>query len=335
MTLPPTLDLLTAWDNARPRTQQTAMGMSALGSCRRQAGYHLQGYESDPEFVPQKVQAMLGTAIHEAAAAGAKLLVPEAMAENLEVEFGGLKGHPDIYYQGVVRDIKTVGYAMVLESRKLNGPPDRERYQVHTYGAGLLLAGYDVHTVEIDYIDRSSGAEWIFSEPWSLGVVAEAMGWLDDVRNASVSLLSRDYRPESAFCLSCPFFRRCWDAEPGRDPRSVLFRDNPDAALWAAQLERSNAMRKEAEAEGDDARGALDALRTVSRPGESEDIEVPGLDHLIRFSVSRGRTSPDMARIAVDYARAGTGADGKPFRPPMRVGEPVVKVTLVRKGSTR
>jgi hypothetical protein len=90
------------------------------------------------------------------------------------------------------------------------------------------------------------------------------------------------------------------------------------------QLDSARAMRKLAEERIADAQGALDALRSVSRPGESEDIEVPGLDKLIRFRVNKPKTSPDMATIAVDYARAGA-------RPPFKVGEPVVNVTLVKR----
>jgi hypothetical protein len=104
----------------------------------------------------------------------------------------------------------------------------------------------------------------------------------------------------------------------------VLFVDNQDAAEWATRLEAAQVMRKAAESAEADGKGALGALRTVSMPGESEDVEVPGLDKLIRFRVSRGRTSPDMPAIAVDYARAGA-------RPPMKVGEPVVSVTLVKR----
>src|SRR5438034_1072354 len=128
------------------------MGMSKLGSCRRQAGYHVQGFPADEGFTESKIQAILGTSIHYAAAEAARAFVPGAQTESLEVRFGGLVGHPDIYLDGVLRDIKTVGFALQLEQRRQLGPPQRERFQVHTYGAGLVMAGYEVHTVEIDYI---------------------------------------------------------------------------------------------------------------------------------------------------------------------------------------
>jgi len=340
--LPTTTGFLLAWDAGRPRTQQAEMGMSALGSCRRQAGYHLQGYEADEGFQFSGIQAVLGSAIHQVAADAARKLAgrpahtghdiqathgeaaPQILIENVEVRFGGLTGHPDLYYDGIVRDIKTLGYTMQLEDRRQRGPRQRERWQVHTYGAGLIIAGYPVRTVQLDYVARDSGQEYLHEEPFDAAVVGEAMTWLEDVRKTTAELLPRDYRPDSATCRSCPYFRRCWNAEPGTDDRHVLFIDNPDAAFWAQKLEAARAVKKRAEADEADARGALDALRSVQRPGEREEIAVPGMERVIRFRVGRGRSSPDMAKIAVDYRNAG-GA-----RPPMKQGEPVISVNLVK-----
>ena len=308
------------------------MGVSGLGSCRRQAGYHLHGYPQDEEYEPEGIQNVIGTAIHDALAEAARLFLPSAHAEKLEIRFGGLVGHPDLLMDGIVRDYKSVGYAMQLEQRRQQGPPLRERYQVHVYGAGLRMAGFEVHTVQIDYIDRGSGDEYLFEEPWDFEVVRGAMAWLEDVRTAPVELLNRDYRPESGFCQHCPWFRQCWNAEPGKDPRSVLFRDDPDAALWMTRLDKAQRIGKEADAAEADAKGALDALRTVTRPGESEDVAVPGAERAIRFTVKKGRQSPDMPRIAVDYANA-TPPGAPVIRPPMRTGEPTIGIRLVKRTS--
>lgn len=323
MSLPSATTLLLALDAQRPRTLQKEMGMSSLGSCRRRAGYDAQGYEPDPEFEDNGIQAILGTAVHEALAAAARLVLPGSYAEELEVSFGGLKGHPDLLCAGTVRDYKTLGYAMQLEDRRQRGPQERERWQAHTYGAGLIVSGFPVEWVEIDYIARDSGEEYLFREPFSIDAVEAAMAWLKDIRETSVALLPRDYRPDSATCRSCRFFRRCWDAEPGADDRHALFLDNPDAAQWAQRLEAARARKKLAESDEADARGALDQLRSVGQPGQREEIAVPGLAKLIRFSVKRGRESPDMPRIAMDYKRAGA-------RPPMKRGDPVVSVALVK-----
>ena len=324
MVLPTTTELLLAWDAQRPRSQQTEMGMSKLGSCRRQAGYHQHGYPADADYKPSGIQNVIGTSVHETAAQAARMFLPAARTESLEVRFGGMLGHPDLYLDGVVRDIKTVGYALQLEQRRQLGPPLRERFQVHTYGAGLIVAGYPVHTVQIDYIDRGSGEEYLFEEPFSAEVVSEAMAWLEDVRTADVNMLPRDFRPDSAFCKGCPYFTRCWEAPRGTDDRTVLFNDDPDAARWALTLAEGQAMRKRGETLADDAKGALDHLRSVTRPGDVEYIEVPGLDKVIRFRMNKGKTSPDMPVIAKDYERAGA-------RPPMKTGEPVATVALVKR----
>jgi hypothetical protein len=323
VSLPTTTELLLAWDARRPRSLQSEMGMSKLGSCRRQAGYHLQGWPQDEEYKPRKIQAVLGTAIHETAKAAARMFLPRARAESLEVHFAGLKGHPDLYLDGVLRDIKTLGYSIQLQNRQQLGPTRQDRWQSHTYAAALIMEGMEVHTIEIDYIARDSGDEWIFSEPFDMGAVEEAMAWLEDVRTADIAMLPRDFRPESVTCQDCPWFRECWQAEPGRDPRSVLFYDNPDAADWGRKLKDAQARYKAAEGDVRDAKGALDVLRTVSRPGEKEYVAVPGLEEEIRFAVNRGKRSFDGAQIAIDYKNAGA-------RPPMQVGEPVITVALVK-----
>jgi hypothetical protein len=265
----------------------------------------------------------MGTAIHEAAAAAARLLLPGARAEDLTVHFGGLMGHVDLYRDGRLRDIKTKGFTLQVENVRQNGPSKGERFQVHTYAAGAILAGLEVHTVELAFLARDSGEEYLFSEPFSMEVVGEAMAWLEDVRRTPVNLLERDFRPDSAVCKGCKFFTRCWQMPRGREERTVLFLDNPDIAHWARQLEDAQKAGKKAGEDEKDARGALEALRTVSRPGEKEYIAVPGVDKVVRISMNKGRRTPDMPQIANDYKRAGA-------RPPMRTGDPVVKIALVK-----
>lgn len=319
--LPTTREMLLAFDAQRPRTQQKEMGMSALGGCRRAAGYELAGYEPDDDWVNEKVQAVMGTAIHEAAAAGAVILLPAAHAESLTVRFGGLLGHLDLYYQGIVRDIKTKGYSMQIETIRAKGPPQANRYQVHCYGAGLIMAGYEVHTVQLDYLARDSGEEYLFEEPFDPDVVDEAMSWLKTVREAEPEMLPRDYRPDSKVCQSCPFFQRCWRQHREDKGRKVLFLDDPDAAKWGQRLRDAQELAATAKSEIEDAKGAMDHLRSVFRPGDSEDVAVPGLDWVIHFSVTRGRSTPDMEQIADDYKRAGS-------QPPYKLGEPSVRLSL-------
>lgn len=326
--IPTATELLTAWDAERPRSKQAEMGVSGVGDCRRRAGYLLQGHQPDPEYDSRgNIQAILGTAIHQALAEAAHTMCyPEAEvhAEELEIHFAGLTGHPDLFAEPLLRDFKTVGYAMQLERIRLNGPPRQHRWQIHIYGAGLIVAGHRVEVLQLDYISRDTGEEYLWEGPFDIAEVRAAVDWLTQVRTTPVEYLSRDYRPESAICRNCPFYQQCWDAIPERSPRTALWRDWPSGADWAVRLEEAQLARKQAHAAEDDAKGALDALRTVTAPGDTQLVAVPGLDgKVIRFSVTRGRQTPDADQIQADYARVGAAM-------PLKRGEPTVKVTVVR-----
>jgi hypothetical protein len=322
--LPATAELLAAWDAQRPRSRQGGIGMSDLGGCRRRTGYRLAGTPPDDGYADVKTQAQMGTAIHQAAAAGAVLAIPGAQAETLEVEFCGLAGHPDLYHAGTVRDIKTLGYTLQLEKIRRDGARLRDRWQAHCYGAGLIRSGRPVGTVEIDYLCRDSGEEYLFSEPFSPGLVKDAMRWLSTVRNSELHTLPRDYKPDSATCQGCEFFRRCWDTEPGRSPLAVLYRENPGARRWAGLLEDAQERLGRAQEDVEAAKGALDALREISEPGERQELDVGWPGRVVEFRVKRGRRSFDRAQIAMDYKRAGA-------RPPEIRGEPVTECRIVKR----
>lgn len=320
--IPPTTELLLSWDRQRARSQQAELGMSSLGGCRRAAGYTLAG--TPREDTQGSIQAVLGTAIHEIAAQAARLKIgqhPGLQAENLEVHFAGLTGHPDVYAEPMLRDIKTTGRTSTLEAWKAQGPPRRHQWQVMTYAAALILTGRRVSEVELDYIARDSGATWLWSSPFQISLVREAMAWLQAVRETPLEYLARDYRPGSPQCGSCPFFSRCWQeqAVPERDLRSALFVDEPDAALWAKRLEDARERKRQAEADEADARGALDAIRPNTHG--TADVAVPGLGRVLRFSVQKGRTRLDAEAVKADYARVGA-------EPPTITGDPIIKVTL-------
>lgn len=331
MTLPTATELLAAWDSQRPRSQQKTLGMSALGGCRRRAGYMAQGFPEDAGFDKRRnVQAILGTAVHEALVKAAKLdpaLPPGSILDDAVVEFAGVTGHPDLFVEPVLRDFKTIGYATQLAKVKTKGPSRQHRWQVAFYAAALILAGYHVESVEIDYIVRDSGEEYIWSGPFSMDDVRDAMAWLKVVRETHVSKLTRDFRPDSGTCAGCPFYQRCWqkEATPGRNLLTALWNDWPMAASWVGRMEAARELRDEAEQALKDAQGALDRLRTVTEPGESELVEVPGMgDLLLRFSVQWGRLTYDHERIDADYARVGAEV-------PKRRGEPRVSVSVVAK----
>jgi len=323
--IPTTTELLLEWDAHRERSLQAEMGMSALGGCRRQAGYMLAGTEREQSS--GSVQAVMGTAVHETAAEAARQSIkipPHAFVETKDIWFAGLRGHPDLFVEPILRDIKTTGRSSMLALWKAQGPPKRHVWQVSFYGAGLIVDGHKVERLQIDYLARDSGDTWLWEAPFRMEPVREAMNWLTMVRSTPADMLARDFRPGSPQCDSCPFARRCWQdqAVPGRDLRSVLYIENPDAAEWARRLEDARARKKQAEMDEADAKGALDALR----PNDygTADVEVPALDQVIRFQVQKGRSRLDAEQVKADYRRVDA-------TPPMIQGDPVVKISLASK----
>lgn len=256
--------LLLLADQQRPRTLQREIGMSDLGSCRRRTGYKLASTE--PVNPVGSVQAVMGSAIHDMVAGIlAKIAKPGDLVEH-ETEFAGIKGHVDRYEaetQTVV-DTKTTS-SRWLEHIKLHGPEHSNIWQVSGYGAALHRSGYPVKRIQLDYLARDTGEEYVWSKPFDPADVRDALSWLKLVRETPIDMLPRDYMPDSAFCRGCPFGGMdggiCWEGHiPGYGLATVLFVDNPDAALWAEELWAARQVGSEARATEKRARAALEAV---------------------------------------------------------------------------
>lgn len=302
-----TADLLLAWDQRRPRSLQTEFGMSELGDCRRRAGYRLAGVE--PTNVGGSVQAVMGTAIHEAVAQVLKELQGHGLipAEDLiehEVFFAGIKGHLDRYEPHAARltDTKSTS-SRWLAKLKVNGPTKSNLWQTHGYSAGLIAQGHKVRTIAIDYIARDTGEEWRWTGPFEPRHVADALAWVKEVRSTELQFLARDHEPDGPFCGHCPFFDLCWDGGVAeRDRRSVLYVENPDAAHWVARLDDARERKAAAADDEAEAKGALDALRPDS--DETVTVAVAGYPKALRWTVTHPKRL-DTTQIRRDYAAAG------------------------------
>lgn len=314
-----TSELLLEADRRRPRSQQTQFGMSELGGCRRRAGYRLAGAE--PTDTSGSVQAVMGTAIHSAIAEVlADTAAPGDLVEH-EVTFAGILGHLDRYELATktVIDVKTTS-SRWLEHIKVHGPSRDHIWQTHGYAAGLVAQGVDVRRVRIDYLARDTGEEHTVVLPFQPSVVAEALGWVDEVRRTPLDLLPRDQQPDGPFCGNCPFRTRCWEGGiEERSPYSVLYVEEPDAQRWAAQLWQAREDKKNAEAREDEAKGALDALRPNLEGTVTVDI---GFTHPLVWTVSRPARRLDTAAVKSDYAKTG-------LEPPYKEGgKPTVKLAF-------
>ncbi|OZM74019.1 hypothetical protein CFN78_06950 [Amycolatopsis antarctica] len=307
-----TADLLLEWDRERPRSRQRELGWSEVGGCRRRAGYRLAGTE--PTNPGGSVQAVLGTAIHEAVQQRLNETAgPDDLVE-VAVEFAGIPGHIDRYEADTetLVDVKTTS-SRWLETIKVEGPTRSHLWQINGYAAALLMQkgkAVRVRRIVIDYIARDTGELWRWTGTPDPAAVREAMTWLKAVRATPVEMLNRDYSPDGPFCGHCPFFDTCWDGHVSdRDLRSVLYMEDPDAAGWAEKLHQARADKKAAETREDEAKGALDALRPNTF-GRSDPLDV-GWDKNIEWRITTtNRLDADAVRA--EYRKVGAEPPTKP-----------------------
>lgn len=261
--MPTTTELLLIWDRKKPRSQQRELGMSELGACRRRVGYRLAGIA--PSNPAGSVQAAMGSAIHQVVAEILEDLGLDGVVHEKEVNAFGLKGHFDRVEDDVLVDVKTTS-SRWLEHIKLHGPETSHIWQVSVYAAALKLAGHNIKRVRIDYLARDSGEEhnWPTLEgaPFNPRHVRDALEWLQAIQQADLDMLPRDEDPDGPFCGHCPYMTLCWQGRvPGRDPRSVMYIEDPDTAKHAERLWQIRQQMKALEKEADTYKGILDAVR--------------------------------------------------------------------------
>lgn len=317
-----TADLLLEWDRSRPRSRQRELGWSEVGGCRKRAGFRLAGTE--PTNPGGSVQAVLGTAIHEAVQQRLNETAgPDDLVE-FAVEFAGIPGHLDRYEADTetLVDVKTTS-SRWLEKIKENGPTRSHLWQVNGYAAALMMRKdmkVHVRRIVIDYIARDTGELYRWVGVPDVQQVRDALDWLKQVRETPLDMLNRDYDPHGPFCAHCPFYDACWDgAVPDRDPRSVLFVEDPDAAEWARKLDQARADKKAAEAREKEAAGALDALRP-NEFGKSAPLDV-GYEKALVWTISETERL-DTEQVRAEYRNVGA-------EPPTKTST-TKKLTFVR-----
>jgi len=255
--MPSTSDLLLKWDRTRARSNQVEIGWSEVGGCRRRTGYRLAG--TLPTNPAGSVQAVLGTAVHDAIAAISREL---GIIVETEVRYAGVLGHYDRREGTELVEVKTVGTDRWLEHVELHGPPQSNIFQVHGYAAALIQQGISIRTVRIDYIARDTGREWSWRAKFDPEVLREALAWIRQVRDTELDDLPRDYLPDTTVCRSCPFFDPCWqNAVPERNLLSAIHTDDPDTVRYADELFSLRAQLKELTARERKVTGILDAVR--------------------------------------------------------------------------
>jgi CRISPR/Cas system-associated exonuclease Cas4 (RecB family) len=198
------LTVLHAKDATRDRSQQTQVGPSEIGGCRRKVWYRLnaQPHTNDNQ---SKLAAIMGTAIHAAIEDAIHHLDPEGKDYLVETEVahGDMKAHVDLFIPGI-------GAVIDWKTSKIKNlsyfPSKQQRWQVQVYGYLLSKNGYKVETVNLVAIARD-GAEKdvkVHTEPYDEAIATEALQWLADVK--SMTTLPEPEK-DSSFCKDyCQYY---------------------------------------------------------------------------------------------------------------------------------
>jgi hypothetical protein len=173
--------------NNKDRANQTSIGPSEVGGCRRQLWYRLHNQEvTNPDTL--QFPAMYGTAIHAQILEAFKYVDPFHERFYLEQEWydadTDIRGHIDCFdkERGEVIDWKS--------TKKTNlrfFPSRQQRWQVQLYGYLLKKAGHEVNAVTLVAIPRDGDERDIVyhSEPYDQQVVDEALAWLNEVKSST------------------------------------------------------------------------------------------------------------------------------------------------------
>lgn len=271
-------DLLLAQDDARPRSQQTAIGVSSLGDCRRKVWHMAKGDKGTNTTL--RLASMLGTAIH---AMIEQAVIEDGVLIEHRVENPGLPPATIDYFDtrtGEVVDWKTI---------KMSGVDyfvtKQKRWQVQTYGYLMSLAGYEVKTVTLVGIPRD-GTERdiiIHSEPYDETIALEALQWLKDVE-AETTAPAPERDPVS-FCKNyCPFFGElCAGKAPDYSGAPIVDPVATDAAKRYVEISKQI---KELESEKDATKAALEGVAGITIDGIK-----------VAWSEMAGRKTPDTDEI--------------------------------------
>lgn len=229
-------DALTRFENSRPRSTQTTLGPSELGTpCDRQIALKLAGVKRHDRGLPWA--PMCGTAVHglmeEVLRAENERLGRERWIIEQKVMLDDeLSGHGDAFDTdwGMVVDWKYTGTTARRKAAR-RSVPNHElvsaeyRVQAHLYGLGHRNAGRDVRYVRLVLLarshDYSESVEW--TEPYDESIAVNAMTRFYAIRDRVVNegiaarpaLAVNILGAPGEACKWCPFQR---PTPPGGEP---------------------------------------------------------------------------------------------------------------------
>lgn len=213
-------DMVRAFEDSRPRSQQQEVGPSGIGSpCARCLARKVLGCEVVPDFddpwmriIGVATHAWLADAgLHHNKTVGRDRYVIESRVHP-DPELLPKGGDADLYDRdtATVIDHKVVGLPKIKKVRA-DGPGQQYRYQGHVYGLGFTRAGLPVEHVAIAFWNRNGFLRdlevWV--EPYDEAVALEA---LDRYRTIRTLALTNGV----AILPNLPADAECWDCK-GKD----------------------------------------------------------------------------------------------------------------------
>jgi len=283
------LHVLHSKDASRDRSQQTEVGPSEIGGCKRKVWYRLnaQPHTNDNQ---SKLAAIMGTAIHAAIEEAIGAIDPEGKEYLVETEvaYGDMKAHVDLF-------VPSTGAVIDWKTSKIKNlsyfPSKQQRWQVQVYGYLLSKNGYDVKTVNLVAIARD-GAEKdvkVHSEPYDEAIALEAFDWLASVK-ASTTLPEPE--KDQSFCRDyCQYYDAteemgCGGLKKERIVLSEVVIEDEEVDKHALHYLQLDSKIKELEKERDSLKASLEGATGTTKSG----IE-------ISWTTVKGRESIDSKEV--------------------------------------
>lgn len=169
-------------DGQRDRSQQTTLGASSVGGCRRQAWNIINNVpKTNPDT--EHLAAIIGTALHTTIAGAMEAADPfgEDFLIEQAFETPELKGHCDLFIKstGTVIDWKTTTKKKLAEF-----PSKQQRMQVQLYGYLIEQAGHKVNEVSLVAIPRDGVSKDIkvHVEPYDPAIAQTGLDWIAEIK---------------------------------------------------------------------------------------------------------------------------------------------------------
>ena len=285
------VEILRAKDASRARSNQTQVGPSELGGCRRKVWYRLNNQPETNEN-ELKLAAIMGTAIHSAIEQALAHADPsgEKYVVESEVEYAGIKAHVDLW---IPETGDVVDWKSVKKQNLSYFPSQQQRWQVQVYGYLIDKSGKGkVRNVNLVAIPRDGDERdiFVYSEPYDPKIAEEALNWL-----AAIKETTEAPEPEKDvnFCKSyCKYYDEtgvmgCVGLKKGNGEENEVIIDSPEADSHAMEYLQLDNQIKELELKKSALRASLEGFTGTTLSGFK-----------IHWSTQQGRKSVDVDALS-------------------------------------